>query len=526
MRANKLSRRALLKGLGLATTSAVFASCVPPPPPGKSASDGAKSAPVAAPLAKSPVEIWVFLSQPGCPGGASPEKNAAVQRIILDATGVKVNNYLAISTASAGEKLNLLLAAGSQQLDLFEGNWPDFKSMIQPLDAALKQSGQNILRMNAEYTWKRMKDWDGVTWGYPRLGLMGMTHFPYFRTDWLAEVGLKLPETWDEMETVIAAFKKQHPESVVAANGRNNLMMTTLGAFVETGCGNWLDPADGQIKPVEMHVGYRDWVTRLNEWWRRGWWQQETFAAPDFRAMLKTLTIGAWLGWYSRITVWWEGIRQEAKYTKEDYDFSIKLTGPKGLAKTNNPGGNEAYMIPRKSTVPGAVIRYVDWIYQGLPDDPTHTLIAVAGVEGADWEWIDKRQRTYRGLVPATATCESKYAGDFYNAKGMGTELYLGAGVGPDGKVGRQGNHILKYAQRFDTGKMPFDYDVPYDTTLIQKQFPGLSDFNRVLEEESIKFITGVRPLTEWNEFQKQIAAAGLKEWSKYHTEQYKRYHA
>jgi hypothetical protein len=354
---------------------------------------------------------------------------------------------------------------------------------------------------------------------------MGMTHFPYFRTDWLAEAGLKLPETWAQLEAVIAAFKKRHPESVVAANGRLNLMMNTLGAFVETGCGNWRDGAGGQIKPVETHPGYRDWVVKMNEWWRQGWWQRETFANPDFRAMLKTLTIGVWLGWYSRITVWWEGIRQEAKYEKEDYDFSLALTGPQGLAKTNNPGGNEAYMIPRKSRAADAVIRYVDWVYQGLPDDPTHALIVLTGIEGQDWEWVDRRQRIWRSLVPATAQCENKYAGDYYQAKGMGTELSLSASVGPDGQVSRQGDHILKYAQRFDTGKMPFDYDVPYDTTLIMKQFPGLSDFNRVLEEESIKLITGVRPLTEWDTFQREIGAAGLKEWSQHHTEQYKRYH-
>jgi hypothetical protein len=326
------------------------------------------------------------------------------------------------------------------------------------------------------------------------------------------------------METVVAAFKGRHPESVVAANGRNNLLMNTVAAFVETGCGNWLD-ADHTIKPLETHPGYRDWIVRMNEWWRRGWWQRETFANPDFRAMLKTLTVGTWLGWYSRITVWWEQIRTDAKYAKEDYDFSPRLIGPKGLAKTNNTGGNEAYMIPRKSKDPGAVMRYVDWIYQGLPDDATNLATVAAGIEGEDWEWIDKQQGKFRSLVPAGARCEEVYAADFYQAKGMGTELYL-VGVGADGKVSRHGNHIQTYARNFDTGKWPFDYDVPYDTTLIQKQFPGLGDFNRLLEEESIKFITGVRPLAEWDRFQHEIEAAGLKEWSKCYTEQYRRYHA
>ena len=520
MSSQKLSRRELLKGLGLVAASAALTACAPAP----AAKKPAEPAPSAAPPPKAPTDIWVFLSQPACPGGANPQKKAAVKQKILDATGVKVNTYLAVSTASAVEKLNLLLASG-EPLDLFEGSWPDFRSVIQPLDAVLQQYGQNILRMNADVTWKRMRDQDGVTWGYPRLGQMGMTHFPFFRSDWLQEAGLALPETWEQMEAVIAAFKKRHPESVVAANGRLNLMMNTIGAFVETGCGNWLDPADGQIKPVETHSGYRDWVVRMNDWWRRGWFQQETFANPDFRAMLKTLTIGVWLGWYSRITVWWEGIRTDAKYEKEDYVLAPRLTGPKGLAKTNNTGGAEAYMIPRKSKHAEAVIRYVDWIYQGLPGDATNLAIAQGGIEGQDWEWVDKAKGVIRSLVPPGARCEDSYATDYNNARGMGTELYL-LGIGADGHVSRQGEHIHTYAQDFTTGKMPFDYDVPYDTTLIQKQFPGLGDFNRVLEEESIKLITGARPLTEWAAFQKQIEAAGLREWSKCYTEQYKRYHA
>ena len=528
MNAEKLSRREMFRGLGLATAGVTLAACLPTAP--REAAERQRGqpsppTPQTAPAALSPVEIWVFVPQSGCPAGSNPAKNEAVRRVIREATGVNVNIYLSPSTASQMEKLNVLLAAESQPLDLFEGNWPDFRSVIQPLDSALKQYGQNIVRMNSEHSWKRMRDWDGVTWGYPRFGPMAMTHFPFFRSDWLQDLGLKLPETWDQMETIIAAFRKRYPQSVVAANGRTNLMMNTLGAFVDTGCGNWLDPADKQVKPVETHPGYRDWIVRMHEWQRQGWWQRETFANPDFRVMLKTLTIGVWLGWYSRITVWWEGIRVDAKYQREDYDLCAKLVGPQGLARTNHTGGAEAYMVPRKSKNPAAVIRYVDWIYQGLPDDPTHLATAQLGIEGEDWEWLDQGKGSVRSRVPAGAKCEDVYGTDFNNARGMGTELYL-LGVGSDGKVSRQGHHVRTYAQKFDTGKWAMDYDVPYDTTLIQKQFPGLADFDRLLEEESIKFITAVRPLAEWDKFQREITAAGLAEWSRYHTQQYKRYHA
>jgi hypothetical protein len=325
------------------------------------------------------------------------------------------------------------------------------------------------------------------------------------------------------MEETIAAFKEMHPESVVATTNRGDLMMNTLGAFVPGGNSNWLDES-GVLMPVELHPGYLEWIAKMNEWWSLGYFQQETFANPDFRAMLNTLTIGTWLGWYSRITIWWEQIRLDAGYTDIDYGFPETMTGPAGLAKTNNVGGNSAYMISRKSQHPDAVIRYADWCYQGLPEDGTNLVIVRNGIEGADWEWADQSTGQYHELVPATAPCEEKYAADFYNVKGMGTEPYLTVLL-EDGQAGRQSTHTVAYYDKFDLGNMPVDYDVPYDTSLILSNFPGLTDFQRLLDEESIKFITGIRPLSEWEQFMTQVENAGLQQWSIQYTEQYRKYH-
>lgn len=510
----KLSRRDLLKGLGATASTALLAACTTPTATDQAAGPGAS--------AETP-EVWVFQGQPTCPGGGNDEKTQALRDLIQEETGVLVSVYMVAPGTAQTEKLNLLLASGSEPLDLFEGNWPDFKTAIIPVDDLLAEYGENIVRMNSDYAWARMRDAEGKTWGYPRLGLMAHTHFCFFRTDWLAEAGLEMPTMWDQMEETIVAFRDLHPESVVAADGRNNLMMNTLGAFVPDGNSNWLD-GDGMLKPVELHPGYREWVAKMNEWWQLGYFQQETFANPDFRAMLNTLTIGTWLGWYSRITIWWEQIRLDAGYTDIDYGFPETMTGPEGLAKTNNVGGNSAYMIPRKSKSPEAVIRYIDWCYRGLPDDATNLVTVRAGLEGVDWEWVDKAAGQYRMLVPATAACEEKYASDFYNVKGMGTEPYV-VEVLENGQPGRQSTHTVTYYDKFDLGKMPIDFDVPYDTTLISSNFPGLADFQRLLDEESIKFITGVRPLSEWSDFMAQVERAGLDDWSRLYTEQYRLYH-
>ena len=72
---------------------------------------------------------------------------------------------------------------------------------------------------------------------------------------------------------------------------------------------------------------------------------------------------------------------------------------------------------------------------------------------------------------------------------------------------------------------MPVDFDVPYDRTAIRDAFPGEPDFERFVEEESIKFITGARPIVEWGNFVDEMNNAGLEQWSELYTQQYRLYH-
>ena len=158
-----------------------------------------------------------------------------------------------------------MLASGTQPLDLFVGNWPDFKGVTLPLDDLLEVDGADILAGHSDLDWRMMKDFEGTTWGYPRLGLMGHTHFPFFRSDWLAEAGLDVPDSWDGMEHAFEAMRENHSEAVIVAMGRNHLMYNTLGAFTEHGLSRWIDPADNMLKPAELQEGYQDWLAKMNE---------------------------------------------------------------------------------------------------------------------------------------------------------------------------------------------------------------------------------------------------------------------
>jgi len=479
----------------------------------------------------------VWFAQPlGCPNGGSPERVQAVSDYIREQTGVECHTHVLPPGSEGATKRNLLLASGTEEIDCFEGSWNDYKGMITPLDDLLGQYGPNILRMNLEKNWATMKDWEGTTWGYPRLGMMGHTYFPFVRSDYLDEMSMEVPKTWDELETYQEGVHEAHPDSYVVMDSRGNLMMNTLGAFTEYGRSNWVDD-DGLLSPPELQPGYRDWVETMRRWWEAGWVFQESFTSADWRALLKAKQVGTWLGWYSRVTIWWGdksgGIKRDLGGDDEPADFTFydAMTGPKGHLVTVNAGSTSAYMIPRKSKHPEAVIKVMDWFYSGLPDDLDQVNTANLGLQGSDWEWVNKEELKYRSLVDADAACEAKYAGDFGMVKGMGTEPYTGKCLLelPDGSFHwkRQSEHVVSYWNNYDNEKIPMDYDVPYDRTAINDQYPNLGDMNRVLDEATIGFINGTRPLTDasWDAFMAELEAAGLPQWREAYTAQYRQYH-
>ena len=98
------SRRRFLQGMGVAATGAVIAACAPPPAQ-QAGGDMAETA-------ETP-EVWVFVVT-GCTAGGNVEKTKAVQDLILEETGVLVENYLSPHGAASTEKLNLLIASGTQ----------------------------------------------------------------------------------------------------------------------------------------------------------------------------------------------------------------------------------------------------------------------------------------------------------------------------------------------------------------------------------------------------------------------------
>ncbi len=464
------------------------------------------------------------ISGAGGETASSPEILEKMKAWVLTETGIEVE-VIAPVVGQESQKLNLLLASGAQ-VDAFWGNWPDFASrnMILPLNDLLKDHGSAILGAWPEESFNAMSDPKGTLWGIPRsTPFMGNPLF--VRADWAEKFGMGIPETIEELDAYFAAVKKNEPNAIPllaemkGKHGSSGIFQTFLGAFTEYGASNWLDN-DGKIKPQELQPGYREFIVKMNEWYKAGYIYPE-FASLNrniIRDLIKSGKVAANATWYSNVTVPYA--TTEANNPGIDMQFPEGgLVGPSGKAETIKPAGVEGMLISARCENPEAVIQVMDFFYS----DPANHQVAYMGPENGLWKWTDKENLQFEILKERTG-----YLGDYAFAMGLPMERAVSTDSPQMAKhfgylgVGTVGSGITPDGLDYSRGKMPVDAGVVYDPQIIEKEIPGYTDLQRMREEEVIKFIMGARPIGEWDSFIDELYSIGLNDWIDAHTEMYK----
>ena len=438
-------------------------------------------------------------------GGSDPEALQKVQDYVAEQTGVRVEAI--VPTDNTGEQLNLLLGS-SDPIDIFQtrtpGGWHDYREAIIPLNDLLAEHGQNLMRVIPENQWEIMKDADGNIMGIPR---STPTH-PYVtwvRQDWLDELGLEVPTTLDELEAVIDAFQAHNPDAFVATRPQD-VRWSTLGGFTPNGMSNWLDPDDGQVKPWVLQPGVKEWVTKLNEWWEKGYFFADTFTNFDAPEVFRTCNLGVWMGWYSRITL----ITPQIESACEGIAWArTSIEGPMGYMATVRPQNASGYLVTGKAANPDAVIKFMDWVYDANTTD--NQLSARYGVPGDMWTYEDESANI------VSPDPDSGYVSE-YMMPNLNIEIrYSVLDPARAWHVEYLGSTLIT----LDDGKMPFDADVSYNLSRVAEEVPTQGDINRLLDEQTILFITSQRSLDEWDAFMADLERAGIGDWTTALTTQY-----
>jgi hypothetical protein len=253
-------------------------------------------------------------------------------------------------------------------------------------------------------------------------------------------------------------------------------------------------------------------LAKVNEWYNKRYMNLENFIMDGSQRidLIRQGRVGSFMGWYSRITLNWEIMRSVVPEAEFIY---IPLKGPKGFITTVNAyarysfgssGGTGSYVVNSRTKDLDAVIKIFEW---GC-GDISNNMSSRFGLENEGWRWVDKQG----GIFTLTGA-----------VSGRGLEyghLYMGPVIEryakPDNSANqRHDDYLFGYFKGQDLGdfsgsKYPADGGIHFDAAALMAAAPNQADMARVVTEESVKFVTGARPLSDYNNFLNDINRIGM----------------
>lgn len=233
------------------------------------------------------LSYWVGLTA-NVAAYASSMNDIPFTEYMEEETGIKIN-YVHPPTGQETEKFNLMVA--SQDLtDIVESTWTTYKGgpskaikdkTIIPLNEALEKNVspnyQQFLEENPEIAASIQTD-DGEFYMYPFVtkdSILQTSIGFMVRGDLLEEAGLDKPETLEDWETMLAAFKELGVKAPITMSLTNS-ELSNMSAFMGTYGIKSDFYLDGEtVKFGQYEKAYGEWIKTMKKWYDNGWLDSE-----------------------------------------------------------------------------------------------------------------------------------------------------------------------------------------------------------------------------------------------------------
>ncbi len=343
------------------------------------------------------------------------------------------------------------------------------------------------------------------------------------RQDWLDQVGLPVPETYEELHEVLTAFKND------LGYGGALWVTPTMTDCWEYGynVSLWnvssqdrgVNVVDGEVIYALISDGARDYVTMMNQWYQEGLVWQDFVAddtTPD-ESLIKNNAVGIWLCSYGADQI------DSFRDSSDDPDFAVSPV-PVIRCDKNEPAHVRrapSYMSGGASITKACeqveiAARWIDYNYT----DEGY-LLNNYGVEGEGLAYDEDGNPHISELYVtdpnfATVQCMvlfSRYGGPA--VADVGRENYF--------FDDRAKNVADTWVQNFDDA-----YSYPNVNILTYEESQELSvlysDLYTVASEALLSFITGARPLSQWEDYVAQMESMDLERYVTVLQDAYDRY--
>ena len=467
--------------------------------------------------------------------------DVAMYKEIEKKTGVHIE-FIHPAASQEAEQFNLMIA--SRELpDMIEYNWNLYPggvskaiedNIIVPLNDYMNQL-PNYSRYvtNGDDFEKGAKTDSGDYFGFASLNPSDYFNFAglMLRKDWLDELHLPVPETIEEWETVLRAFRDEKgasaPLTGLARMFQPNNVESTFNNAFQVGKELYLD--GGKVKYGPMEPAHKEYIACMNRWYAEGLIDKDfsTNTTNIVEAKIITGDAGAVFGSVgSSMGVYLEKMEGDPSYDLVGAPYPVAKKGDPAYYKYSK--GNSCVVAPylcitsQCSDAEGAA-KWADFIYS----DEGYMLFNF-GVEGETYNMVDGKP-VYTDLILnnpegiSISEALMRYCKAPYTAPGVNqAEDYLQQFYQFDEQ--KEAFTVWEaYPENSDKGFLP---PISYSAEETEEISIITTEINTYVEENLSKFVTGSRPMDEYDDFVNTLKTMGVERYIELTQNAYDRYMA
>ena len=340
------------------------------------------------PLSKYPETVTVHLGgslNPNAklPEGMSYENNSYLDFLSEDLNIKVVYDWIA-SSSDFDEKMNLCIGSGTIP-ELMNVNATQYRAllkydMIQPLDQYFDDYASDALKGYVESGGEELKKCISNDKGEmmaipaPNITAGGINEM-WIRQDWLDNLGLEVPRTWDELAAVAEAFVTQDPDGNGEADtigilgpgntdhmnaiGGNQFGLDPLFSSFQSYPQYWLQDEDGTVKYGSIQPETRTALEKIQKLYTDKLIDPEMLVRSNCQETLLSGKVGIFFG------PWWSGYTVSDATLAGEADWRAYFTplSEDGKYYTHMPDPTSTYVVVSKSCKnPEAAIKIINYL--------------------------------------------------------------------------------------------------------------------------------------------------------------------
>lgn len=327
------------------------------------------------------------------------------------------------------------------------------------------------------------------------------------RQDWLDELGLKTPVTFDDWHTMLKAFKEK--KGAVAPMMLNYTGFSYSDIFnAGYGVGEKFYQVDGKVKFGPLESGYKEYLTMMNKWFSEGLIDKDFATKHDFvpsTTYTSTGKAGAWTDIYVLLSV------DKAKSGSSTYravgvPAPVKTAGDSlHLRQLNINVGTTYCSVSKSCKDPATAVKWLDYAFS-----PDGAMLANYGIKDSTYTIGSDGKPAFTELItknPAGLT------------PGQGMAKYVKAPPSGDMEyhwerelTGQPKDNLE--AQELWGKNNDGAYNFPTGATLTTDEgteFAQITgDINTYISEMNIKFIIGKEPMSNYDQYVSKIKSMNI----------------